>query len=639
MPIDSDFHIDTDNRRIYHDASGTAIYTVQELYCWLMDYFDESTTIDDTIPMTSQTDTAFTLVNGWIIDFNYSNSLQYLRGGSIKTVGWNATNPGGYSNGIRLLTFAANPNTIASDIGKPVVGGTTTDSGILLDFNNTTKQWWIRVDTLGDEFDVVETVTVTGGTGSGTTTEASVTGENLWSNLYTLGSLETNTLIYIYQNGTKLTNWWSTGHIDILILVKSAGLEIDSGNLTFFARLYSKLYDHTVIDASAGGRTPVPLATFADTNNKTGIYAFDFDNGSGTFALGEIITSTTKQAVITSITQSNPTGRIEYYLISPYTQFADNDNFTAPGGGAGRVDEPIAIENVVAGYTDISISFGSITRDLGNGAGFQPYDVEINCAGRTLSQVYEYLKYVTRTNSTTTLNGLPGDSYIAAQSSYNPVKASPFGTFAGGQFFGARGVYLTNMAVTDASNFSLIDANDVPRDPPVYITISVLGLTAGDRVGMFKTTGDNHTIEKAEFSIQNGHAIGVGYIRVIQTIPTDTPLSGSIRLVRRTSGGKIIDEQRYRYASWNNTNQPTYSTFILQGTTVQAYSTDDSCYIPFLDEEATGTSVAVTVSYNQDRYVTTRVRKKGYLPFITKGQITESDFSVSAIKTVDEIVD
>lgn len=638
MAISDDFTIDPTNRRIYH-SSGTTVYTVNEFYSYLMDYYDESGTIDDTVPMTAQTPTSYTLVNGWFLNFNYYPSTQFLNGGSLSTDGWNARNPTGYANGIRVITFVANPNTVLSDIGKAVVGATTGDSGILLDFDNTAKKWWIRVDALGDEFDIIETISITSGTGSGTSQYASVTGENVWSNLYTIGTIEDNTKLYLYQSTTSFTGWWTTGHIDILVLVKAAGTEIDSGNVTVYARQYGKLYDHSLVDASGGGRIPVPLSTTTDTNNTSGTHAFDFDGGSGTFVVGDVLTSGSKKGVITSVTQSNPTGRLEYYLIYPHTQFANNDAVTGASGGAGNVDEPVAIETVVAGYTDITVTFGTYSRDLNNGSGARTYYVEIDCNQRPLLEVYEYLKYVTREVSTTTLNSNYGDYYTVAQSSYTPEKSAPFGTYAGGQFYGARGVYLKNVSTADISNYVLTDSANVTQSPPTYINLIVQGLAAGDRVGIYRTTGDNNTVDKSQFTIQAVHSAGVAYIRVTATIPTDTPASGSIRVVRRNASNKILGEERYQYSSFNNTNQPTYSSFILSGTTTVAYATTDTVYIPLIDQTALSTSITTSIIYYTDRYVSTRVRSTGYLPFISKGQITTAGLAVSAIKTEDTIAD
>jgi hypothetical protein len=62
-----------------------------------------------------------------------------------------------------------------TDIGKPVVGGTSGDTGVLVAFNNTAKTWKVAPDsTVNDTFPSVEVITITGGTGTGTTSGASV---------------------------------------------------------------------------------------------------------------------------------------------------------------------------------------------------------------------------------------------------------------------------------------------------------------------------------------------------------------------------------------------------------------------------------------------------------------------------------
>lgn len=72
------------------------------------------------------------------------------------------------------LVFQAGGYTpaVSGDIGKTVEGGTTGDTGTLIRYDNDTRQWTILPDNSGDEFDVTEAVTITDGTGAGTTSQA-----------------------------------------------------------------------------------------------------------------------------------------------------------------------------------------------------------------------------------------------------------------------------------------------------------------------------------------------------------------------------------------------------------------------------------------------------------------------------------
>ena len=101
-----------------------------------------------------------------------------------------------------ILTFVANPNTIASDTGKPVLGGTSGDGGTLLAYDNSAKTWVVQRDDpgpAGDKFDVAEVVSVTGGTGTGTTTGASNC-DGLWTAASQGGSELTKLTDYVIDH-------------------------------------------------------------------------------------------------------------------------------------------------------------------------------------------------------------------------------------------------------------------------------------------------------------------------------------------------------------------------------------------------------------------------------------------------------
>lgn len=81
---------------------------------------------------------------------------------------------GGFGGGgiiSQTLTFQAGGyvNAIDSDIRKVVVGGTTGDTGRLISYDNGTRTWEIEPDNIEDLFDVSEAITITDGTGQGTT--------------------------------------------------------------------------------------------------------------------------------------------------------------------------------------------------------------------------------------------------------------------------------------------------------------------------------------------------------------------------------------------------------------------------------------------------------------------------------------
>jgi hypothetical protein len=599
--------------------SITTLYTVRNLYTYLQDSLDGGATIDDTIPMSASTPTDFTLTNGWYID---EISTQFLQGGAITTSGWNGA--------IQILTFdsAGYSSPTNADIGKTVgyIGGSPSTTGTLLGYDTAARKWWVRgASTFSD---LTTNIDIDDAGDYGDLSQSSTTGENLWSNIFTLGSLVSGTTLDVYQNDVQITPWWTSGQIDVLVKVMEASSEIDSGNITVLARKYTTLYDHFVIDASTG-RNPVPLAAFTDSNNQTA-------------------------------------------------------------------------EGTVSGYSDITITFGATSQNLGNGNGSRPYDVSINCAGRVLTQVYEYLKYVTRTGSGSTLNGVSGEFYVAVgdirldytgessgpfvegsaitssaggsgyitslidngttgtlvirnvhgtfadtntitsgsttatisgvPDSITPSKQAPFGTFAGGNFFGARGVYITNMHANDSNNYELIDSTNTAQVPPSTVAIVVEGLVSGDRVSVFRTTGSDLIIDREylhSHATANSAATTAWETAAATPIPADTPSAGYVRLVKIVSG--TYTEERKQYTSW------TGNIFTLASAHSGGYDSSDRAYVPYIDEQASGTSISKSVTYVTDRTVSARVRVSGIIPFTTFGSLTSNGYTTTAIRTEDTI--
>lgn len=792
-------------------TTKTTTYTTRALYSHLQDTFDELVQLDDTVPMSAQTPTEFTLINGWFID---DESIKFLTGGALST--------SGYEDEIRVLYYdTETAAAINSDIGKTVTGGTTTDTGTLLHHNSTQKQWWVRMDASDDLFDdAAETYIVSSGTGSVTSNAVSITGEDTYTNIYTLGTIATTPKpeTYIFQNSSKITSWWGRGdgtaHIDVLIKIyemddgaTDSGI-IGDGTITVFVRNYADLFDHFNISLTTGGRKAVPLASAADLNNNTtGEGYLLYDNETVTPTVGLIITGGTSEATAevlavtdwgtsgvltlghikgvfqdneeitdTSTGQVDVNGTIGYAYITysgesgagfqidetitgsattPGTgalKGLQDDGTTGkmvivPNGTTGKYVDYLITETLTGGttsttataattatrsvvaYDDIDIWFvnQSITTSVisadytegetitsggqGGGSGSaiflhtsattgavgtmhvgnahttdfnntdvltggtsastctatadavsdyqldknftqgssNPYSVIIDCAGRYMSEVYEWLKYVTRedANQTDQINAVSmypvvsgavvtedGEEYISAQTTYTAVKASPFGTFAGGKFFAARGIWVQNMHNDDLQAFQLIDSSGTTQTPPNFQSITISNLVSSDRVLVARTSSGS-TINKAIFTLTTTPSSS-GTIQMDSSIPSDTPDSGYLRVVD-DDDTSINREQRYEYTSW------TSDTFTLSGTTTRAYTTSDTAYVPYIDATATTTSESVTVIYSADRTVVARIRRyngttDSILPFETTGTFSSTGYSAVTIRTTDTIV-
>lgn len=448
-------------KRIVRDTAVTPTVTdtVNGLYSALQDLFDELNQMDDGVPMSAQTPTEYTIgiidagdKDPWFID---RTSVEYLTGGALKTASWDRVT--GTNTGIvRFEYTASTADFVASDIGKTVIHASG-DTGTLLDYNTTVspKVCWIRPtsNAAANDWDTGSgTFTVTGGTGSVTQASAPISsGESLWANIYSIGTIETFTHIYIYQNSASLvaykasTDWWGDGHIDILVNVKELGTETDEGYISVLARQYSKTYSYYTVDLTNGGRNPIPLQTGNDLDNQTGFWQMDLVTSSGTFVDGEEIrddSDSTIRGVVTSWEGTNKI--IEYYLIGdPQTNFgAGTGAFTGLTSSAtGTAVAPTAV-GPAAGTLPIARHGTSATRlassdggdfDVDENGTFENYSIVIDCNQQTLARVYEWSKYVTRRGETAQdveTDGMNGEAYIGTD--YKLFYTSLTGTVSDG---------------------------------------------------------------------------------------------------------------------------------------------------------------------------------------------------------------
>lgn len=555
MAMADDVSIDYVNKIIARDSSPSAtVYSVNALYSYLMDVFDELGQMDDQIPMSAQTPTSYTMTNGWYIR---QDLTQFLEGGAIQT--------DGYLDEIHVLELDgtyAGPDE--ANIGDQVTDDSA-DVGALVDYDNTAQKWYIRV---GSSTPIADNsvMSINGDAAvTGDAFGASITGEEIFANPYTLGSINGSPSIYIYQDGSKITSWWSTGHFDVLLRIKEGGVDIDSKAITVFVREWGELYSHFEITLTTAGQNAVPLGTSLDLNNESAVGVVE-DNQDGTTA---------------SIA-------VAYSFSSPYQY------------------------------------------DIGDGNGNQSYDCQIDCDGQSLADVYEVCKYWARRTSSKQLEVnsdgtfINGEAYIGADDTYSPVVVAPFGTFAGGKFFGAQGVYFINLHGDDAQAFQLIDNGGTTRNPPNYQAFTVAGLASGDRVAVYEETAQGSgLVLKTQQTLRAG-ANTANEIEVTVDIPADTPGSGSV-IVVADDGTEIS----YAYTSWTG---KIYSVTIAGST----YSGGQNCYAPYILEQSSGASVSETSTiYVVNRYVVTKVRIAGILPFVTSGEYTNTGYSATAIRTTD----
>ena len=194
--------------------------------------------------------------------------------------------------------------------------------------------------------------------------------DSLWSNVYSIGSLEVGSQVFMIQNDAEITPWWLTGHVDLLVLVKNTGSWIQSvnplgvptnGAIWLMVREFGDFYDHNFSDLSGGGINPVGLNTAQDNGNQTGeLYltpaattnftAGSFVKGGTSNAVGKLRTIASGKLYLTAV-RGGP-----YQTSETLVEYADRECQTALDGSTTN-HASTAYTNVVAGYSDIKTVF------------------------------------------------------------------------------------------------------------------------------------------------------------------------------------------------------------------------------------------------------------------------------------------
>ena len=421
-------------------------------------------------------------------------------------------------------------------------------------------------------------------------------GGTLYSGLRVIGNVaNASTQLQVVQNNALLTNYWGTGLND----------DATAGVLL---RILVKSRDSSAdID---GKRIRVQAREMGDT--------FAFFNV--TLGDGESVASIETES--------------------------DNFDTTAPATIATWTD----IVNNLEGYQTI---------DLNNGNGAQPYYSEWDRASRTLNQLYERAKWLTRRGTSETIYGMNGELFLGITHSW------PYDTELSGPF--TQNEVLSWGSGSTAGTGALLAINDQGTTGTMYIQLLTgVAPTDNDTVtgGTSSATADVNgtptarTVPKVFIgsyagSISGAYGAGIEATDVgagdalrdltdtPQNAPTNVVIGASglvvgedYLLIVRNNGSDGIDTDEYSLAAGNNSGNGTLvisesiksdtpstgwvrawngsrfdryaytsftgSTFTLSGTLSQNYTATDDAFVPAMDKLATSTQETATYVYNGD---------------------------------------
>ncbi len=587
------YEADNRQKRLEYTGSGTT-YTVNELYSALQDQFDELGQMDDGVPMSAQTPTEYTIGiidagddDPWYID---PVSVEYLTNGALKTSSWTRSLPGDGTGDTGIVKVLCTPtNIVSGDVGNTITHADG-DSGVLLYVD--TDGLWIRPDdnTLANDFNSTSGILTCNAHTSGAQSAAASTGESLWANIYSIGTIADDTHLYVIQDGSKLiseasgatVDWWEDDHIDVLLKVKELDTEIDEAVVQVFGRQYGKTYTHFEVDLSNGGRNPIPLAAGADLNNTSGWRTFTGSSGGSDFDAGNYMyvgaswSAATVKAVITDVSGTVGDPVLEYYLIGDLTDFANLDSVkeydpTAEADGDGTCTAGTPADANPAVLSGVSATFSANeTFDINEDGTTENYSIVIDVSDEALADVYEWSKWLTmrgQTDQDTNTDGLDGEQYIG--SDYKLVYASMTGTVSEGDVVTgtASGAVGTIVALNTTDNITILrssrgtftagddvylteNTHELVNTTPTVITpinAAPFGIFAGGT--WFCAPGvvlDNvKSTEANNYQLTSDDGVVVKAPTKVSVAVGNTRAGDSIAVFRLTTSGGIIEKDTY----------------------------------------------------------------------------------------------
>jgi hypothetical protein len=331
--------------------------------------------------------------------------------------------------------------------------------------------------------------------------------------------------------------------------------------------LYQSLSSSEELNAptSGGSSTDVTVGTLDTATHRRLVSGFsdvtiahcnmtvDYDNKSADFTVGERVTwnAGADSAIVIADDSSFPTTTGNLTLANCTSDPVNNDTITGDmSGSTCDVDTGGATHDNTQNFEFALQSEGDTYNVFVEGGA-------IYSTGRTLDQVYAYLQYRCRDGETavfytsdgSSITQVQGQAYITAVDTHAVEKVAPFGTLAGGVFFGAQGVWIQGMHDDDSNNIKLTSHEGNPQEPYTSVTVTVGNTRVDDVITVFLEDGSTGLPDKAQFTVAAGQAQSASTLNKSAgtDFPNDTPSAGWVYVVATDEN----EEHKYRYTSWS----------------------------------------------------------------------------------------
>ena len=461
-------------------------------------------------------------------------------------------------------------------------------------------------------------------------------GNDIWDGIVNFGNAS---YINIMQDGfIDINDFWNTNtpagfNADtnagishrFLILTRSSGFDTDGRRLLGTVREYGKTYSEFPINGTSRGNNVLALSEATDLNNTTaeatvagyvniinlneGYSGIDVDNnGTDEFFYSEWdLASRTINDFYERTKWLTRRGTAQTLYDLSADTFRGITHQIAITQTGGTFSEPEAVF-----WTD--------------GSG-QLLAIDSTTAGTVM--YIQLLTGVVPNNKTISgATGTATSGTVTARTISNVFSGLSTGSSLIGSY--GLGIQASDLLATD----KLFDLDDAEVVPPNNVVFSVLGLVVGeDRVLVGPATGG--ALNKAQITVDvalNGAT--ETQLIVNPNVPSDTPTSGTIRIVNDSGFDKFVAYTSFNGAVITFAGQENFS-----GTDENASASfGQGVYITYIDKLAAATTETFTVVYSADRDLFVRVRDGGASPiktFESPATLGSAGGSTTVIRTTD----
>ena len=475
--------------------------------------------------------------------------------------------------------------------------------------------------------------------------------EEIYAGFVNFGNVDK---IQIIQNGVVLADdWWnlaagggvnSTTGIShrFLLPVRTSGAAIDNGKVVATSRRFGYTYGEFTVTAAVEGNNVLALSEAVDLNNSTIFQTVSTYTG---------ITNTNEGYVGIDVNNNGadefyysqwdadlPTRTInEFFEYLKYlTREGSVETLYGLNGELFRgITHQITIDNPAGTFVEPE----SVSWTGGSG---QLLAIDSTTAGT--SMWIQLLTGVAPTDGQeiTGNGGATADVNVTVTS--RPLSYPFVGASTGSALIGSYGLGLETNDLTNSDK--LFDLTNTQITPPNNVTFTVGGLIASeDRVlvspwdGSTLDVNGDPAIDQGQLSlavaltVDNITTVTIGGSGGPATIPTDTPASGTIRVVDNNGFDRRLEYSSYTGAAFTISSTDGQEDFLGDEAAI-----NNDAYITYVDKLAASTSESFTSVYSSDRDLVVLVRDGGGTPikqFISSATFGGSNTTITAIRTTD----